>query len=208
LRVFCVGITGGTASGKSRFARTLCDQLADVRVTVLHQDQYFRDWDELGPGEAERQRTANSPPAVLWEPLVAHMIALRRGECIDVPVEGTRALRRGIPQTTVGPVDVVILEGHMIFWDARIREMMDLRIFMEVDADERMLRRVIRDTKERGMSSVEAVAAWYRRDVAPNQHTFTEPARRQAHLIVPYGSDNPVATDIIASGIRVSVGRS
>lgn len=203
--VYCVGITGGTASGKSRFALALRDALADLRVVVLHQDHYFRDWEELGPEEAERQRTANSPPAVLWEPLVEHLRALRAAGCVSYPVPHTRAQRRGIAPAVVGPADVVLLEGHLIFWDDRVRELMDLRIFMDVDADERMLRRVLRDTKERGMSTVEGVAAWYRRDVEPNHFRYTEPARRQAHLIVPYGFDNVIAVDVVAAGIRARV---
>ena len=201
-RTLCVGITGGTASGKSRFALALRDELVDLRVAVLHQDHYIRDWEALGAEEAERQRTANSPPAVLWEPLIDHVQGLKAGGSITYPVLGTRSSRRRIAPTTVGPVDVLLVEGHMIFWDERLRDMMDLRLFMEVDADERMLRRVLRDTTERGMSSVEAVAAWYRRDVSPNYHRYTEPARRQAHLVVPYGFDNVVAADVVAAGIR------
>lgn len=200
--VYCVGITGGTASGKSRFALALRDALAELRVVVLHQDHYFRDWEELHPEEAERQRTANSPPAVLWEPLVEHLRALRAGRSATYPVPHTRAQRRGVAPAVAGPADVVVLEGHLIFWDERVRELMDLRIFMDVDADERMLRRVLRDTKERGMSTVEGVAAWYRRDVEPNHFRYTEPARRQAHLIVPYNFENSLAVGIIAAGVR------
>lgn len=198
----CVGITGGTASGKSHFTQALHEELRDLRVAVLHQDHYFRDWEALGPEEAERQRTANSPPAVLWEPLVAHVRTLRGGGSVTYPVEGTGARRRGMGPSIVGAVDVVLLEGHMIFWDERLLAMLDLRVFMDVDADERMLRRVIRDTTERGMRTVEGVAAWYRRDVEPNHYRYTEPARRQAHLIVPYGFDNRVAIRVVASGIR------
>jgi len=203
--VYCVGITGGTASGKSRFALALRDALEDVRVVVLHQDHYFRDWEELGPEEAERQRTANSPPAVLWEPLVEHLVALRAAGSVHYPVPHTRAQRRGIAPAEVGPSDVVILEGHLIFWDDRVRALMDLRIFMDVDADERMLRRVLRDTKERGMSTVEGVAAWYRRDVEPNHFRYTEPSRRHAHLIVPYGFENDTAVGIVAAGVREKI---
>jgi len=202
MAVLCVGITGGSASGKSRFTLALGEDLADLRVAILHQDRYFRDFEALGPEEAERQRTANSPPAVLWEPLVEHVRTLRDGGSITYPVEGTRAYRRGTEPVTAGPVDVVLLEGHMIFWDERLRRMLDLRIFLDVDADERMLRRVIRDTTERGMSTVEAVAVWYRRDVEPNYPLYTEPARRHAHLIVPYGFDNKLAQTVVVAGIR------
>ncbi len=198
---YVVGIAGGSASGKTTMANGLAEQLADFRPVVLHMDQYFRDWSQLPPEEAERQRTANTPRAVNWHPFLEHVRQLIAGQPIQHPVTGTRSAARREPPRTIVPGDVLILEGLLVLWEESLRPLLDLKIYMEVDDDERVLRRLSRDIVERG-GNVPGVIAWYRRDVWENYPKYTAVTRRVADLIVPNNYSCQTAIDVIAAGVR------
>lgn len=203
-RALVVGISGMSGTGKTTFARALCAQLDDLRPVLLHQDRYFTDWSSYPPEERERLRTANRPDAVNWDALAAHLSGLRQGQPVTDPAPGTGAFARGEPPRTIEPSAVILVEGHLLFWDARVRELCDLKLFLETEPDERVLRRVVRDVIERGRP-LEQVVAWYRRDVLPNYPTYTAPTRRYADLIIPHDSHNPRAVEVVAAGIRALI---
>ncbi|MCY3869536.1 MAG: uridine kinase [Gemmatimonadetes bacterium] len=198
VRPIVLGISGGSAAGKTTFTDMLADRLADFGPVVLNQDSYFRDWSALP--EDEIKRTANHPRAVLWEPLIAHVKCLREGQAIEVPPPGTRAFRRGDDPQKVVPERLIIVEGHLIFSQEALRALLDIKLFLDVDTHERVLRRMLRNTSS-GMSLKDAVA-WYRRDVVLNYRVYTEPTREYADLIVPFEGDVQIAVDVVANGIR------
>lgn len=199
-----VGIMGGSASGKTTFASALAEQLTEFSPVVLNQDSYFRDWSEYSEAERERVITANHPDAVLWDALITDIKKLRDGDTIDTPTPGTRAARRGDKTASVQPSKVVIVEGHLIFWSEDLRDLMDIKLFLDVDAHERVLRRMLRDVAQRG-GDLEWAINWYRRDVLPNFPVYTEPCKQYADLIIPFQDENPVALRTLVAGIRAQI---
>src|SRR5687767_8630952 len=139
-------ITGGTSSGKTTLAKAVSAELGDVSHLVLSQDTYFRDFADVPEAEREAARTANRPDAVNWNGLVPQLEALKRGEAITHPVAGTRAFARGDSPTQLGPVDVALVEGHLLLVDERVRALADLKVFVDCDVEVRVLRRITRDT--------------------------------------------------------------
>ena len=204
LKPVTVGIMGGSASGKTTFATALAEQLTDFSPITLHQDSYFRDWSEYTPEEREKVVTANHPDAVRWDVLIADIEKLRSRNPIETPAPGTRAAQRGDEEKTIEPSNVVIVEGHLIYWNQQLRELIDIKIFLDVDAHERVLRRMLRDVGTRS-GSLESAISWYRRDVLPNFPIYTEPCKKYADLIIPYLNDNPIALHTVAAGIRAQL---
>ena len=199
-----VGIMGGSASGKTTFANALAEALAVFSPVVLNQDSYFRDWSEYSDAERERVITANHPDAVLWDALITDIKKLRARDAIEVPTPGTRGAQRGDEKTRVQPSDVVIVEGHLIFWSEDLRDLMDIKLFLDVDAHERVLRRMLRDVAQRG-GDLEWAINWYRRDVLPNFPVYTEPCKQYADLVIPFQDENPVALHTLVAGIRARI---
>ncbi|MCY3552645.1 MAG: uridine kinase [Candidatus Poribacteria bacterium] len=196
-----VGIMGGSASGKTTFASALAEQLSEFSPVVLNQDSYFRDWSEYSEAERERVITANHPDAVLWDALITDIKKLRERNVIETPTPGTRAAQRNDEKASVQPSEVVIVEGHLIFWSEDLRDLMDIKLFLDVDAHERVLRRMLRDVAQRG-GDLEWAINWYRRDVLPNFPVYTEPCKQYADLIIPFQDENPVALYTLVAGIR------
>lgn len=196
-----LGIMGGSASGKTTFAKALEEQLSDFSPVVLNQDSYFRNWSEYSEAERERVITANHPDAVLWDALITDIKKLRERVPIEFPTPGTRAAQRDNEKTRVQPSDIVIVEGHLIFWSEALRDLMDIKVFLDVDAHERVLRRMLRDVAQRG-GDLEWAINWYRRDVLPNFPVYTEPCKQYADLIIPFQNENPVALQTLVAGIQ------
>jgi uridine kinase len=192
-RPVLVCIAGGSASGKSTISRQLVERLADRSVALVNTDNYFRDW-----SVDEALRTANRPDAVLWPTLVADVDRLLAGEEIQMPARGTRAAARGVDPWTLRAEDLVIVEGLLPLWSDELRERADLAVFVDVPDDERLMRRITRDIRERG-AQVDTAIAWYRHDVAPSYRRFTEPTRWRADLVVPnVGPDGPSQASVAA----------
>ena len=196
-----VGISGGSASGKTTLATALAERFKEFLPVVLHQDYYFRDWSEYPPEEREKVITANHPDAVQWEVLLGHIRQLIARQPIETPPEGTRAFARGDAPATIQPSDLIIVEGHLILWDAELRDLMDVKLFVDVEPHERVLRRLLRDVAQRG-GDLEGAVAWYRRDVIPNFAVYTEPCKAYADLVVPFLDENPVALQTLVAGLR------
>lgn len=196
-----VVIAGGTSSGKTTLTRALAEALDDLRPVVLSQDAYFRDFSDLPPDEREAARTANRPEAVNWAALVPHLDSLKRGQAVPYPPPGTRAAARADGTETIQPAPVILLEGHLLLVDERVRQLADLKVFVDCDVEVRVLRRISRDVG-RPSGSLERSLAWYWRDVLPNNQRYTNLQRTYADLIVPYEGPNPLAPRLLAACIR------
>jgi uridine kinase len=204
-RGYGVGISGGSASGKSTLAVALAQRLAAFEPVVLNQDAYFHDWSGLPPAERQARMTANHPDAVRWPDLVEHVRQLREGRAVQIPVPGTRAAVRGDLPAALGPTRLLIVEGHLIFGEPALRPLLDLKLFLDVPPDERVLRRMFREAVERG-GDLERAIAWYRHDVLPHYRLHTEPTRQFADLVLPWTEAREEIIDLIAAGIRARLG--
>ena len=201
--ILVIGIAGGTGSGKTTLARHIANAFGD-RVTVITHDSYYR----LQEGKTYEERCLQNydhPDAFETELLCEHLRRLCRGQAVDVPVYDYTIHNRSERTTRAEPRAVIILEGILLFSDPALRDLMDLRIFVDTDADERILRRIVRDTEERGRS-LESVILQYLATVKPMHNAFVEPFKRYADIIVPGGGDNPAAIDMIVTRIKKQLG--
>ena len=133
--------------------------------------------------------------------LLGHIRQLIARQPIETPPKGTRAFARGDTPATIQPSDLIIVEGHLILWDAALRDLMDVKLFVDVEPHERVLRCLLRDVAQRG-GDLERAVAWYRRDVIPNFPVYTEPCKAYADLVVPFLDENPVALQPLVAGLR------
>ena len=139
-----IGIMGGSAAGKTTLAHQLADSLAGFSPVILNQDLYFRDFSEYEPDERDRIITSNHPSAILWSSLIEHLSLLSNRQPIQLPVSGSRSLSSKQKLTTISASDLVILECHLIFWHQQIRDLLQIKIYLDVDPHERVLRRLLR----------------------------------------------------------------
>ncbi|MFW6261384.1 MAG: uridine kinase [Spirochaetota bacterium] len=200
-RPFLIGITGGSASGKSTFARMLAEEIGTDLCTVIAQDGYFSDFSEVPEAEREAARSHNHPRSVRWEYLRADLASLRAGRRVDGVAPGTGMARADAADRVVEPTDFVIVEGHILLWDEEVRDLLDLKLYLEADPHERVLRRIQRTMAREG-ADLDAAIAWYRRDVIPNYPHYTETTRAHADLIVPFDRRNATAVRLIAAGLE------
>ncbi|HEY8497616.1 MAG TPA: uridine kinase [Limnochordales bacterium] len=195
-----IGIAGGTASGKTTVARAILSRVPSARAALIEQDAYYKDQSHL-PLEQRRLVNYDHPSAFDNDLLVAHLDALAAGRSIEKPVYDFTTYTRTGRTVRVDPVDIVIVEGILVLEDPRLRERLDIKIFVDTDADVRVLRRLMRDIRERGRT-LESVVRQYLETVRPMHLQFVEPTRRYADLIVPEGGLNQVAIDVLASKVR------
>lgn len=193
MKTIMIGVAGGTGSGKSTFTNRLKAEFGD-RISVIYYDNYYKRHDELPFSEREKLNY-DHPDAFETELLIKHLSALRRGEEIRCPVYDFTVHNRSDMTVTVKPSEVVIVEGILVLSDPRLRNMLDIKIYVEADADERILRRVIRDVKERGRD-VEGIARQYLSTVKPMHYVYVEPTKALADLVINSGK-NDVAFDVI-----------
>ena len=201
--ILIIGIAGGTGSGKTTLARHIADAFGD-RVAVITHDSYYRAQNDKTYEERCLQNY-DHPDAFETELLCDHLQLLCQGQAVDVPVYDYTVHNRAAQTTRVEPRAVILLEGILLFSDPALRDMMDLRIFVDTDADERILRRILRDTEERGRS-LASVITQYLTTVKPMHEAFVEPYKRYADIIVPGGGDNPAAIDMIVTRIKKQLG--
>ena len=200
-----IGIAGGTGSGKTTLTRQLKEHFGS-RVTVIGHDSYYR----AQPGTTYEFRIAQNydhPDAFETELLVEHLRELKAGRPVECPVYSFSDYDRTDKTTTIFPAAVIIVEGVLIFQDPALREMLDIRIFVETDADVRILRRALRDVEERGRT-LESVVKQYLTTVKPMHEQFVEPSRKHADLVVLEGGHNRVALDLIAQRIQSHLDKS
>ena len=197
--ILIIGIAGGTGSGKTTLARHVADAFGD-RVAVITHDSYYRAQNEKTYEERCLQNY-DHPDAFETDLLCRHLEDLCQGHAVDVPVYDYTVHNRSDKTERVEPRAVILLEGILLLSDAALRDKMDLKIFVDTDADERILRRIVRDTKERGRS-LESIITQYLTTVKPMHDAFVEPFKRYADIIVPGGGDNPAAIDMIVTRIK------
>ncbi len=199
-KVVCIGVAGGTGSGKTTVAEAIVSRIGPHRIAYIQHDSYYRDLSHLPPGERMR-RNFDHPDALESELLVSHLAALKRGEAVDIPVyDFTTHVRTAITRR-VEPRKVILVEGILIFAEKDLREQFDIRIFVDTDPDLRFLRRLRRDIAERGRT-VESVIRQYLETVRPMHLEFVEPSKRWADVIIPEGGFNTVALDMVCARVE------
>ena len=197
--IMIIGIAGGTGSGKTTFTKRLIQRFG-TEVSVVHHDNYYKAHHDM-PYEQRAKLNYDHPNAFDTELLVEHLKQLRRGESIQCPVYDYSIHDRTDKTVTIKPTRVVVVEGILIFASRELCELMDVKIFVETDADVRILRRIVRDVRDRGRS-LESVIDQYLTTVKPMHEQFVEPSKRNADLIVPQGGHNQVALDMVVERVR------
>ena len=200
-----IGIAGGTGSGKTTVVREIVASLPEGEVAVLPLDSYYKDSDHV-PVEERQSINFDHPNAFDWDLLSEHISMLRRGEAIEQPVYSFLTCTRQPETIHIEPRKVVIIEGILALSDKRLCDLMDLRIFVDADPDDRLIRVIQRDVIERGRTA-EAVMERYEKVLKPMHLEFIEPAKRIADLIVPQGGHNRKAIEILKMYIEKIVGR-
>lgn len=198
-----IGIAGGTGSGKTTLTRRLKERFGE-HVSVVTHDNYYK----AHPDMSYEERTKlnyDHPDAFETERMIRDLAALRRGEAIFCPVYDYTVHDRSAETQEVRPTRVIIAEGILIFHDKALRELMDIKIFVDTDADVRILRRIIRDVKKRGRS-LDSVVSQYLTTVKPMHEQFVEPSKRHSDIIVLEGGHNIVALDMIIERVKSHIG--
>ena len=197
--ILVIGIAGGTGSGKTTLMKNIIDKFSDD-VTVLSHDNYYKRHDELT--YEERCGLNYDEPAALETDLMArHLDKLRHGDAIDCPVYDFPIHNRSDETVRIVPKKVIIVEGILIFENKELRELMDIRIFVDTDADVRLCRRIKRDVNKRGRT-LESVLTQYQETVKPMHEKYVEPSKKFADIVVPEGGKNWVALDMIMGHIQ------
>jgi uridine kinase len=194
-----IGIAGGTGSGKTTVALRVQEAAPGKTVQIIHHDSYYYDNSHLSPKDRAKINY-DHPNAFETDLLVQHIEKLKRNEAVDVPTYDYASHSR-LPDTRrVDPADIIFIEGILVLESEILRDLMDIRLYIGVDADERFIRRLKRDINKRGRS-VESVIDQYMNVVRPMHQLFVNPSKKYAHLIIPKGGHNKVAIDVIASKI-------
>jgi uridine kinase len=195
-----IGIAGGTGSGKTTVTEKIVARLDSADVVVIAHDSYYYDlshFQQHSPAEINYDH----PEALETQLLIRHLIELRDGRSVGEPMYDFFTHRRRVETRSIAPKRIIIVEGILIFVDKGLRDMMDVKIFVDADADERLLRRLKRDMVERGRS-IDSIIVQYVSTVKPMHCEFVEPSKRWADIIVPVGGENEVAIDMIVTKIR------
>ena len=195
-----IGIAGGSGSGKTTLADSLVNYFGENEVSILRHDNYYKRHDEL-TYEERTKLNYDHPDAFDTELLCRHIRELKEGRPVEMPVYDYTIHNRSDRTTLVLPNPVIILEGIMIFAEPALVSLMDFKIFVDTDADERILRRIQRDVTKRGRS-LDSVIRQYRETVKPMHEQFVEPSKRKADIIIPEGGRNKAAMQVILELIR------
>jgi uridine kinase len=198
-----IGICGGTGSGKTTVARRILENVSQEQVIFLQQDGYYRNLGDM-PVELRHRINFDHPDALDNDLFTNHVKALRAGEAVEMPVYDFSKHARTNQTVHIEPKPILILEGILIFVDAALRELMDIKIFVDTADDLRFIRRLQRDVQERGRT-VESVIKQYLDTVRPMHEQFVEPSKRFADVVIPEGGYNEVGIDLISGKIRAQL---
>lgn len=197
--ILVVGIAGGTASGKTTLMKRIMEYFGD-KITVLSHDNYYKPHGELTLEQREKLNF-DEPDALETDLMVRHLEQLRRGEAIECPQYDFKIHTRKEETKTIVPQKVIVVEGILIFENKALRDLMDIKIFVDTDADERLCRRIRRDVNKRGRT-LESVLEQYRATVKPMHDQYVEPSQKYANLVVPEGGKNEVALSMIMGHLK------
>lgn len=194
-----IGIAGGTGSGKSTFTNRLRDRFGD-NITVIYHDNYYKRHDDI-PFEERKKLNYDHPDALETDLLIEHIKRLRNGESVECPVYDYTVHNRSDKTVRIDPRKIILIEGILLLADPRLRSLLDIKIYVEADADQRILRRILRDVKERGRD-IDNIVEQYLTTVKPMHYLYVEPTRATADIVINSGM-NDVAFDIVQSKIRL-----
>lgn len=199
-----IGIAGGTGSGKSTVVRKIFESLPEGEVVLLPQDSYYKDSSHV-PVEERQFINFDHPDSFEWDLLSKHVKLLKEGKSIEQPTYSYLTCTRQPETIHIEPRDVIIIEGILALCDENLRNLMDLKVFVDADSDERLIRVISRDVVERGRTA-EMVMERYTRILKPMHQQFIEPTKRYADLIVPQGGNNQIAINILTMFIEKNLG--
>jgi uridine kinase len=198
-----IGVAGGTGSGKTTVSQAILDSVGPDQIAYLQHDSYYRDRGQVPPNE---RGTANfdHPDALESELLARHLASLKTGQTVQVPIYDFTTHTRKAHTVAVEPRKVILVEGILIFTEKALRELMDIKVFVDTDADVRFIRRLQRDITERGRT-MESVIRQYTETVRPMHLEFVEPSKRYADVIIPEGGFNLAAIDMLVVMINAMI---
>lgn len=200
VRPLCIGVAGGTGSGKSTVAAKIVEGLPESTVAILDHDSYYRDRSDL-PQTAREQLNFDHPDSLETDLLISHLRTLRSGQAVEMPIYDFKSHARKTLRRRVEPAPFIVVEGILLFVEPALRELLDIKIFVDTDADIRVLRRIRRDIEQRGRS-FQTIREQYYKTVRPMHLQFVEPSKRWADLIIPEGGENLVALDLVIGRLR------
>lgn len=199
-----IGIAGGSGSGKTSVVKKIIQSIPGEHVSVLSQDAYYKDNGRL-PQEEKEKINFDHPNAIEWPLLIQHINLLKQGKMVEMPTYSYVTCGRGKDTIPVKPCDVLIVEGILIFTDSDLCNILDLKVFVDTDADERLIRIIQRDVIERGRGLDKSIVH-YQNFVKPMHELFIEPSKRLADIIIPIGGQNEKGIDILTSKIKQTLG--
>ena len=197
--ILVVGIAGGSGSGKTTLTQNLVNRFGD-QVSIVHHDNYYRAHDDL-TYEERTKLNYDCPEAFETEMMVEHLQLLRQGRSVHCPVYDFTVHNRSGETEVIEPRPVILVEGILIFAEKALRDLMDIKVFVDTDADVRLARRVLRDVESRGRTVRSIVEQW-QNTVKPMHEMYVEPSKKSADIIIPEGGDNPVALDLLIGRIE------
>lgn len=197
--IYFIGVTGGSGSGKSTVARNVIETVGPEQVTYIQQDSYYKDLGHL-PFEVRSQLNFDHPDAFDNQLFIQHLAALKKGQTVEQPLYEFKTFTR-TGSKTVEPRKVILVEGILVLAEQEIRDLLDIKIYVDTDADIRIIRRLKRDVLERGRS-LEFVLQQYLETVRPMHQQYLEPTRRFADIVIPEGGSNKVAMDLLITKVR------
>ncbi|MEK6649886.1 MAG: uridine kinase [Bacteroidota bacterium] len=205
MKPLVIGVAGGSGSGKTSVTLKILEQLDTSRVLILQHDYYYRDLSSYG-GISPGDINFDHPDSLETSLLVQHVRLLRAGNAVDVPMYNFATHRRMSETRRMDPHGIIIIDGILLLVDRELRDLLDIKIYVDTDADERLIRRIRRDILERGRS-LESVMYQYLSTVKPMHLQFVEPSKHWADVIIPRGSENAVAIDMVVTKIRTLLGQ-
>lgn len=195
-----IGVAGGTGSGKTTVAMQILERVGTEHVAYIPHDAYYRDLNNLSPAQ-RKQVNFDHPDSLESELLIEQLRELRAGDSVEIPVYDFTTHTRTDETVTIGPAPVVLVEGILVFAEPELRDLFDVKLYVDTDADVRLIRRLRRDVHERGRT-FESVIAQYMKTVRPMHLEFVEPSKRYADVIIPEGGFNEEAIEMVAARIR------
>ena len=195
-----IGIAGGTGSGKTTVVRKIMERLPKGEVGIISQDNYYKDSSHI-PLSERQKINFDEPAAFDWDLLLDHLQQLKLGHSIEMPTYSYITSTRQAETIPLGPHEVVVIEGILVLSDQRLRDMMDIKVFVDADDDDRLIRVIARDCIERGRTAQEVIDR-YQRVLKPMHRLHIEPCKRYANIIVPEGGHNEVAINLITDYIK------